>query len=107
MIDGFTTHLLGRHVAHGTHDDPGLGQRRRRLERAGLGPHLGEPKIENLDETYGRKKHIRRLEIAVHDRSVMRCRQPVRQLSRVVDGLAQGQRPAFERRLKRLALEKF
>ena len=65
------------------------------LGRFALG-QLGESEIQNLHAAVGRHEHVVGLQVAVDDALLMCRRQASRHLNRVLDGLADGQRPARE-----------
>ena len=98
-------HLLGRHVTHRPEDDAGLGRRRSAVGRLGrsLGRRLGlrqlgETEVEDLDAAVARHEQVLGLQVAVHDPLLVRGGEPVRDLDRVVDGLARRESAAATRR---------
>ena len=70
MIDRLAEHLLGRHVAAGPADLPGLRALDRRVFRpdrhVGFA-QLGDAEIEQLHAPIGSDERIRRFDVAVPD----------------------------------------
>ena len=104
-------HLLGRHVAERAHDDAGLGARGGRRQ-IGLRARsfadlrqLREAEVEDLDAPVLRDEEVLGLQVAVDDALLVRGGEAVRDLHRVVDGLARRQPATGEHRAQRLALE--
>src|SRR5213082_2180537 len=87
--------LLWRHVAHCPQDYTGFG-----LVRYGFGVitfrlrQLCQSEVEDLDPSVAGDKDVLRLEVAVDNAFLVSCRQPLRQLYRVLDGFAYRQRSA-------------
>ena len=59
-------HLLGRHVADGSHDDAIFAPNGQGLIRKGLGlAHAGQPEVEDLDAAVASEQDVIRLEVAI------------------------------------------
>jgi hypothetical protein len=110
-VGGLALDLLRRHVAQRAHDDAGLGAGARRREiglrpRAALGlRQLGEAEVEDLDPPVLRHEDVLGLQIPVDDALVVRGRQAMRDLDRVVDRLPRREASRRKLRAQRLALE--
>jgi hypothetical protein len=70
-------------------------------------PELRQTRIENLQPAIFRDENILRLQIAVNDSFAVRRRQAVRDLQRILRGLAHRQRPAGHLSAQRPAFEQF
>ena len=108
MIRGFSTHLLGRHITGSAHHHPRLGTEwLSGLKARGIfcWTQPGQTKIEDLHPSIFGEKEVFRLQVTVNDTSVMRGGQSVRDLYRLLDGLAQRDRPAPQPLAQRLALQ--
>ena len=111
LVRGLALDLLGRHVAERSHDDAGLGRgggrRQVRLLRALVLVlrQLRETEVEDLDPPVVRQKQVLGLEISMDDPLLVRRREPLRDLDRVVGRLAHRDRAAGHPRAQRLALE--
>ena len=68
-VDGLFHHLLGRHVVRRAEQLPLLRDLVRREPR--------DAEVENLEVAGGRQHQIRRLDVAVHDRALVRVMQAV------------------------------
>src|SRR5215469_12542409 len=99
MIDGLATHLLWRHVASGAHDHAWIGalslSRRVAVRVSVRLDQLGESEVENLDAAGFGHEEVLGLEVAMDDAVIMRGRQSMSDLYRVIDGFASGQRAAL------------
>jgi hypothetical protein len=92
VVDGLPLHLLRRHVADGSHHDPGArvlaGARRRDarflVRRSPLG-QLREPEVEHLREAVPRDHDVARLEVAVDDPRPVRLGDAVRRLGQITE----------------------
>ena len=117
MVDRLAAHLLRRHVWRGAHHHAGLGLqslhrghgeigqtgRCFRHCRADIG--LGESEVEELGVTVFGEEDVFRLEVAMYDAALVRCRQTVRDLQTDLDRLANPERTAIEALAQRLALQ--
>ena len=111
MIHGKSAHLLGGHVADGAEHDTRLRRRRhrggcahRRERRLILG-QLRQSEVENLDAIVPGDEHVFRLEIAMRDPFFVRRREAARDLQRILNRLANGDRATPRPLSKRLAFE--
>src|SRR2546423_10499667 len=68
---------------------------------------LGKSEIQNLRASIAAKKDVVGLKIAMNDSLIVRRRQAMSDLHRVLDGLAPGQRTAGQTSAERRAFEKF
>ena len=100
-IGRLTTHLFRRHIARCPHDHA----RRGKLQAAERDlvyvsdrflRQLRQSKIEDLDSSVFGDEHIFRLQVAVHDSLLVRCRQSVGNLHSILDRLTLGQGAAIE-----------
>ncbi len=91
MIHGAALDLFGRHVTDGAHDFARISinttRRNTRLREIGVAGarKLGQTKVENLDATIVCDEQIVRLEIAMDYALLMRGRQAMSDLKRVID----------------------
>ena len=107
-VDVFAAQLLRRHVAGGAEDRPRIGpQRRGRLRRAGRARRhqLRQAEVENLRAAVPGDDHVLGLQIPVDDAPLVRRRQAIRDLRRVVGRFARGQAAGIEHLAKRLTVE--
>src|SRR5262249_45288060 len=91
--------LLGGHVGESADNGALYGGRRhveggRQLRAFGLLGQFGETEIQHLHQAFFRNHHVGRLEVAVNDSRLVRRRQRVRHLRRVLQGL--GYRQSFD-----------
>ena len=105
-----SAHLLRRHIAHGSHHHARFGFLRERNGSTvgrcnGSRDELGQAEVENLGPSILVEEQVLRFQVAMDDASFVRCRQTVRDLHAVVDGLAQRYRPAPEPVAQRFALQ--
>ena len=110
VIDRESLYLLGRHVAGGPHDRPGLRVARDRWRHlvarsVGLDP-LGQAKVEDLHVAVPGDEKILRLQVTMDDALPVGCRETPGDLERVVKSLLLRDRTGVELRAQRLALEK-
>ena len=111
-VGGLAAHLLGRHVAERAEHDAGLGALRFRRQVGGARDgafglrQLGEAEVEDLDAPVLRDEDVLGLQVAMDDALLVRRREAVGDLRRVVDRPALRETPAGERRAERLPLEK-
>ena len=103
-VDFVAFDLLGRHVARRADDEPGLGQCP--VDRSAPGERPGDPEVEQLDPVF-RQKHIRRLQVAVHDPGVVQSSERAEHRQRDLRRLRRRQRAAFQPRAQRLPVEQF
>ena len=104
------SHLLGRHVAHRPEHHAGL---RAAGDRPGIGLapvapvqlQLRETEVQDLDPPVLRQKDVLGLQVPVHDPLLVRRGQSLRDLHRVVDRLARGDRARAQAAAQRLAFE--
>ena len=110
LVHDLAAHLLGRHVD----DGPRNGARRGVVDLGGRGgvaaerARLGlprEPEVEHLDAPVGRQEQVLGLEVAVDDPLLVRRRESMRDLRRVLRGLARRQRAGLEPLAQRFALQ--
>ena len=66
---------------------------------------LGQAEVENFHAVVTRNENVFRLQVAVHDPLVVRSRQPVCDLDRVLDRLACRERGLADSRPQRLPVE--
>ena len=109
-VGGLAAHLLGRHVAERAHDDAGLrargrGREVRRLAALLRVRQLGEAEVEDLHAAVVGHEDVLGLQVPVDDALLVRGREAVGDLERVVDGLALREGAAREDRPQRLAFE--
>ena len=111
MIHRLAPYLLGRHVAHGSHDRSRIG---RPGDRLGLGSRvpglcswttqLGQAEVEDLDQAVLGDEQVLGLQVAVDNPLVVSGGEPVCDLDRMLDGLANRKRGAPKTAAERLAL---
>ncbi len=95
MIDRPPAHLLGRHIGDGAHHEAGLGGGRDRVAfdvcggGGGMSGHLGHPEIENLHPPVAREHDVGGFEVAMRDACGVGSGQPISDLDRDVEDLAQ------------------
>ena len=103
LIGRLALDLLRRHVAERAHDDAGsVGRREIRLRAAltlGL-RQLREAEVQDLDPAVVGHEQVLGLQVPVDDPLLVRRRQPVRDLDRVVRGLAHRDRAARRARAR-------
>ena len=110
-VGRLAAHLLGRHVPERAHDDaglgaPGLGRKVGPARGGAFGlRQFGEAEVEDLHAAVVGDEDVLGLQVAVHDALLVRRREAVRDLERVVDRLARRELAAGEDRAERLALE--
>ena len=110
-VGGLAADLLGRHVAERAQDDAGLGApglrrevRPARVRALGL-CQLGEAEVEDLDASVFGDEDVLGLQVAVDDALLVRGRQALGDLRRVVDRPCAARSGRPRARAERLALE--
>lgn len=111
-ISSLTAYLLRRHVTDGPANFAGLTVSSYRGgsggSAVGLGlPELGQPEIKDLEASVFREEQVFRLEVPMHDSSVVRRRQPARDFHAGIASLARPHRTATEAIPQGLSLEQF
>ena len=110
VVDRESLHLLGRHVARGPHDRPGL-----RVARAGwrhllVGSHcldsLRQAEVEDLQVAVSGDEEILGLQVTMDDPLAVRRGETPGNLQRVVHSLLLGDRTGVELPAQRVPLEK-
>ena len=101
-VGGLAAHLLGRHVAERAEDDAGLRAGGGGREVRGLAALLGvrelrEAEVEDLHAAVVRDEDVLGLQVPVDDPLLVRGREAVDDLERVVDRLARRELAAGER----------
>ena len=109
-VGGLAADLLGRHVAERAEHDAGLrargrGRQVRRLAALLRVRELGEAEVEDLHAAVVGDEDVLGLQVPVDDPLLVRGREAVDDLERVVDRLARRELAAREDRPERLALE--
>ncbi len=109
-VGGLALHLLRRHVAERAEHDARLGARRGRRQIGDLASllharQLGQSEVEDLDSAVLRDEEVLGLQVAVDDPFLVRGRQALRDLPRVVERLAKREAPAGQLRAQGLAFE--
>ena len=105
-VGGPAPRLLRRHVRDGAHH---YAWRRRQTARLAAGrllrSDLRDPEVENLDDVVAGDEHVFRLQVAVDDSAVVRCREPAGDLQRLIDGPPWCDRAGRQALAQRVALE--
>src|SRR5438552_7380289 len=105
-IYGRATDLLRRHVCRGPHDVPRRGRRRGwRVFRLAGGKQLGDPEIENLEPIVAGDEDVLWLQVPVHHSVRVGSGQAGRELARVAQRVAGGERTAGQPLAKGGALQ--
>ena len=108
-VGGPAADLLGRHVAHRPEHDAGLGSRNR--PQVGLRSafllrlELRETEVEDLDPAVPRQKDVLGFQVPVDDPLLVRRRESLGELDRIVRRLADGDRARGDPLAQRLPLE--
>ncbi len=111
VVDRESLHLLGRHVARGPHDRPGLrvalvrGSARLLARSDGLDP-LRQAEVEDLDVAVPADEEVLGLQVPMDDALLVRRGETPGNLERVVHGLLLGDRAGVELPAQRLAFQK-
>ena len=109
VVHGFTTNLLGRHVAQRAHGDTDIGQGRDRRGRPGIRRlgrrQLGDAEVQDLGPPVALQEQVLGLEIAMHDAARVGGGERLGDGDADLDGLARGEGSATQPLAKVLALE--
>jgi hypothetical protein len=101
-IDRLTERLLGRHVRQRADRSArsGVGQRRP-IDVVAVGEQLGDTEVQYLHVPFRRQHHVRRLQISMHDATLVRLGERVGDLDADRRRLAGGERRSGEPRGER------
>ena len=112
-VHRFATHLLGRHVAHGAHDDAFGGAHLRIGHGRGIGERtvrhgihqLGQAKVDDLEVAVLRDEQVFGLEVTVNDAAPVHLGEGVSRLTCVVKRLPELQGASLEHVAQRAAVD--
>ncbi len=108
MVDRQSAHLLGSHVADGSHGHAGQGQRGRQVGQRFFRLHqLGEAEVEDLNASIFGDEQIVGLQIAVDDAFFVRGGKAASDLHAIVNSFAEGQGTAADRLGQGLTFQQF